>query len=217
MLTLTLGTKPDLAWAQATVREHHYLHQPVHPRARPWTYILTAGLNVGIERLGLIMISIPHATRCKGWWGYPGLPTHWQVVDLCRIWLSPRIQAGGDLCRPNQVPGFFDRKGVWRPTVASWAIEQVLDRIQVDWVSLWPPVYPNQPYHVRLVISYQDPVYHDKGTIYRATAARPMYTDYKGEPAPGSSGKLGWAWPLPKPVWAWDEIEIRQPRTMRLL
>lgn len=213
MLSLTLGTKTDLAWAQAAVKEHHYLHQPVHPRARPWVYTLATDT----ERLGLIMASIPHATRCKGWWGYPGLPTHWQVVDLCRIWLSPRLQAGGDLSRSGRVPGFFDRKGIWRPTVASWAIEQVLDRIQVDWVSLWPPVYPDQPYHVRLVISYQDPAYHQKGTIYRATAARPMYTDPEGEPAPGPSDKLGWAWPLPEPVWAWDEIEIRQPRTMRLL
>jgi hypothetical protein len=39
----------------------------------------------------------------------------------------------------------------------------------------------------------------------------------KGQPRPGPSGKFGWCWPLPEPGWSWDEIEILQPRTMRLV
>jgi hypothetical protein len=57
--------------------------------------------------------------------------------------------------------------------VASWFIGQVLERIQEDWVSLWPPVYLDNPYHIRLVISYHDPAHH-KGTIYKASGAEPL-------------------------------------------
>lgn len=207
MLQIKLGNKQDLEWAQATVQKHHYLKQRVDNRARPMVYIIG-------DRLGLVMAGIPHATRCKGWWGYEGLPTQWQVLDLCRIWLDPRCQPGGELAHPGYVPGFTDRKGIFRPTVATWAIHQVLNRIQQDRVSLWPPVYPSQPYHIRLVISYHDPRFH-KGTIYKLTRALPMYKK-DNVPIPGPAGKFGWCWPLSQPSWEWSEITILQPRTMRL-
>lgn len=144
MLSIKLGDKSGLAWAQEMVVEHHYLHRRVDNRARPMAYVVYHGSR----RVGLVMAGIPHATRCRGWWGYPGLPTQWQVVDLNRIWLDPVVQTGGDLARPGLVPGFTDRKGVFRPTVASWVIGQVLGRIQKDRVSLWPPVFPFQsPFH----------------------------------------------------------------------
>lgn len=210
-LTISLGNKTDLRWAQQVVTEHHYLHQPVHNQARPMVYVLK---HDG-RRLGLIMVGLPHATRNRGWWGYEGLPTQWQVVDLCRIWLSPEIQAGGALAQLGIVPGFTDRKGVFRPTVATWFIHQVLARVQRDRVSLWPPVYLERPYHIRLVISYHDPALH-KGTIYKAAGAEPMYTDDDGNPKPGPSGKFGWCWRLPEPAWEWNQIEIARPRTLRL-
>lgn len=209
-LKVKLGDSQDLDWAQATVQERHYLHRRVDPRARPMAYIVARD---GIY-MGLVMAGIPHATRCRGWWGYPGLATQWQVVDLCRIWLSPAVQAGGYLAKPENVPGFIDRRGVFRPTVATWAIEQVLERIQEDRISLWPPVYPDQPYHIRLIISYHDPRYH-KGFIYRVMNWKPMYQK-SGRPCPGPSGKFGWCWLLPEPEWSWQDIRILQPRTMRL-
>lgn len=209
-LTLRLGNKSDVAWAQVTVTAHHYLRQPVDPRARPMVYLV----EYEGACLGLAMLGIPHATRCGGWWGYPGLPTQWQVVDLCRVWLDPRIQAGGELCQPGIVPGRFV-EGVYLPNTASWLIGQVLKRIQRDRVSLWPPVFPEQPYHIRLVISYHDPAHH-LGTIYKATNALPMYKNEQQQPIPGSSGKYGWCWKLPKPDWGWWQIPILQPRTMRL-
>lgn len=212
MLTIHLGDSQDLVWAQKVVARAHYLQRRVDPRARPMVYLVE---REGV-RLGLVIVAIPHAIRCRGWWGYPGLITQWQVVDLCRIWLDPAIQAGGRLCEPGQVPGFVDRRGVWRPTVASWVIAEVLRRVQKDRVAMWPPVYPDEPYHIRLVISYHDPQYH-RGTIYRASGAMPMYTDNQGRSAPGPSGKYGWCWRLPKPEWSWEEIEILRPRTMRLI
>jgi hypothetical protein len=211
MLTISPAGKADLAWVQEVLVERHYLRRPVDPRARPLAYVVT----FRGERLGLAVVGIPHATRCRGWWGYPGLPTQWQVVDLCRIWLSPRLQRGGDLCRPSIVPGFVDRKGAWRPAAASWLIRRVLERVQRDWISRWPPVYPQQPYHVLLAISYHDPKHH-RGTIYRAAGAEPMYADGEGNPVPGPAGKLGWCWPLPQPDWEWTELEIARPRNLRL-
>jgi hypothetical protein len=211
MLWVELGTAADVAWAQSKVTHHHYLHQPVDPRARPMVY----RLKLNELDMGLIMAGIPHATKCGEWWGYPGLPTQWQVLDLCRIWLDPAVQAGGLFARSGLLPGFVDRKGVFRPTVASWFIGEVLRRIQRDRVALWPPVFLDQPYHIRLVISYHDPQYH-KGTIYKAAGAEPVYTDGEGTAVAGPSGKYCWAWKLPEPDWAWQDIEILRPRTIRM-
>ena len=210
-LTITLADAADLAWAQRTVTASHYLHAPVDPRARPMAYIIRRD----DWRVGLVMLGIPHATRCQSWWGYPGLPTQWQVVDLCRIWLDPEIQRDGFWCEPGTVPGYTDRHGTFRPTTATWAISEVLACVQADRVRLWPPVYPDQPYQIELAISYSDPRYH-KGTIYRHAGATPMYTDRTGAPIPGPSGKYGWAWRLPAPQRSWQDLTDIAPRTMRL-
>ena len=211
-LSIRLGDKSDLDWAQRTVTESHYLHQPVHRKARPHCYVIELPLGVPV---GLVIVSLPHATRNRGWWGYPHLPTQWQVVDLSRIWLSPSIQTGGNLCCQSIVPGFVDRRGEWHPAVASWAIAEVLKRVGEDRVSLWPPIYLDQPYHIRLAISYHDPQYH-RGIIYRQSKALPMYIDDANQPVVGPSGKYGWCWRLPEPQWGWQDIHIRQPRTLRM-
>jgi hypothetical protein len=211
-MKIDLGDKRDLEWAQATVAHHHYLHQATNPKSRPMAYILS---HQG-ERLGLIIVGQPHATRCRGWWGYPGLITQWQVLDLSRIWLDPAIQVGGRLARPGVLPGRVDGSGEFRPNMASWMIANVLKRVQRDRVAMWPPVLLDDPYHIRLVISYHDPQYH-RGTIYRATNALPLYTDDDGRPTPGPSGKFAWAWRLPEPRWTWRDLEIRQPRTLRMV
>lgn len=210
-LEVRLGNKDDLAWAQETVERNHYLGRKADPRSRPMAYIV----QFGSERVGLCIVGIPHATKNGGWWGYPGLPTQWQVVDLCRIWLDPKVQRGGVLARMGIVPGFLDRTGMFRPTVATWVIDEVLGRVQRDRVAMWPPVYLNEPYHILLAVSYHDPALH-KGTIYRESGAVPMYTDSNGRPVPGSSGKFGWCWRLPEPDWVWSELDWLRPRTIRM-
>jgi hypothetical protein len=210
-LSVTLGDESDLYWAQDVVKRNHYLHKPVDPRARPMVYTV----DWKQMRIGLVMLGIPHATKCGGWWGYPGLPTQWQVVDLCRIWIDEDFQRNGAMCRPDVVPGYMDRHGIFRPTVATWAIAEVLRRVQEDRVRQWPPVYPAQPYHIELAISYHDPQYH-RGTIYKHSNATPMYIDADGQPVPGSSGKYGWCWQLPRPAWSWSELDNIRPRTMRM-
>jgi hypothetical protein len=211
MLTIELGNQTDLEEAQRTVAKYHYLHRPVDPRARPMAYMVK--WHDIVE--GVVMLGIPHATKCRGWWGYTGLPSQWQVVDLCRIWLSPSVQYGGRLCEPGQVPGFIDRHGMFRPTVATWAIATVLENVQRDRVAMWPPVYPDQPYHIELAISYHDPQFH-RGTIYKASQAQPMYVDGTGKPVPGSSGKYGWCWKLSRPEWQWADLTGIQSRTLRM-
>ena len=214
-MRLELGNANDLEWAQKMVTEYHYLHQPVDPRARPMVYILKHEDDNMQRALGLVMLGIPHATRCRGWWGYDGLPTQWQVVDLCRIWLDPDVQTGGLFCDPYTVPGFVDRRGKWRPAVATWAIAETLRRVQADRIRLWPPVYPAQPYHIELAISYHDPQYH-RGTIYQQSHAVPMYTDRSGAAIPGPSGKYGWAWKLTRPSWNWQQLDNIRSRTLRM-
>lgn len=214
-IDIRLGDRKQLDWAQKWVTKHHYLHQPVDPRARPMVYLAWMGCKI----VGLVMIGIPHATKCRAWWGYDGLPTQWQVVDLCRILAAPEVQSGGEFCKPEFVPGFVDRKGVFRSIFASWMMSEVLKRVQHDRVSMWPPVYLERPYHIELAISYHDPAFH-KGTIYKLMGWQPMYTaldeNNKAYPVPGPSGKYGWCWPLREPSWEWQDIKILQPRTMRL-
>lgn len=217
-VSLRLGNKEDLVWAQNTVTKYHYLQRKVDWRARPMAYVVMLD---GV-RMGVLMLGIPHATRCQAWWGPGTETTQWQVVDLCRVWLDPAIQYGGEFARSEYLPGFVDRHNTFRPTVASWAIGEMFKRVQRDRVSLWPPVFPEEPYHIKLVISYHDPQFH-KGTIYRAMGWEPMYWLWKDKaqtkklPMHGPSGKFGWCWRLPEPRWSWHDIAIIQPRTMRLI
>lgn len=222
MLELTLALDDDeLKWAKSMIEKHHYLKSWPHNQSRPHTYTVkyVDGSNPlsrsCVERVGVVVVGGLHITRCKGWWGYEGLPSQWQVLNLSRIWLAPSLQKGGRLCHSEYIPGFVDRKGIWRPSAATWVIRQVLGRVQRDRVSLWPPVYPDQPYHIVMVVSYSDPARH-RGEIYRNAKGRPLYTDADGRPVPGPSGKVGWYWKLPEPEWSWEQIQILQPRTMRL-
>jgi len=43
--------------------------------------------------------------------------------------------------------------------------------VQRRWLEVHPPPYPEQPYHVRKVVSYADTRYH-QGTIYQAANFR---------------------------------------------
>lgn len=211
-LSIGLATEFEKFWAKEYILAYHYLHKWPHPKSRPLTYIVR---HDEMNPVGIVVVTLPHATRCTGWWGYEGLPTQWQVVDLARILFTPSVQTNGRDCNPETVPGFYDRRGIWRPAVATWAIEQVLARVQLDIAQNWPPVFPNRPYHILLAISYHDPKFH-KGTIYRQSGALPVYTDKNGNPTAGPSGKFCWAWRLEQPQWEWQDIDILNPRQMRL-
>jgi hypothetical protein len=65
-LSLRLGDANDLTWAQHIVVKYHYLHRRVDPRARPMVYVLRLADDDMHRPLGLVMLGIPHATRCGG-------------------------------------------------------------------------------------------------------------------------------------------------------
>jgi hypothetical protein len=175
VIELTVADTRGLAWAQNAVTAYHYLHAPVDSRCSPLAYLIWAR-NVA-DPVGCLIVGRPESTRC-----YDGKLTYgslkdvragratfdrWEVLNLARVWLHPAVQAGGQFCRPGRVPGFRDRRGVWRNAVASAAIKLLAERVSYDYLRARPPVYPDEPYQIRVLLSYCDTRLH-RGTIYRA-------------------------------------------------
>lgn len=150
---------------RATVERDHYIHRWPDARSLPFAYCLSAdgsraasdGRPLGV----VVMKKLQHHKQHK-LFGYDGLPTAWQVLDLARVWIHPQLQS----VRFEGV----DRRGVMREhtlNVFSRMVSAVLRRVQMDWLSHHPPVFPELPYHIELIISYCELEHHD-GTGYRA-------------------------------------------------
>lgn len=144
---------PELMQA---VRQHcerdHYLHRYPDPRSLPFAYTLfqneTPWQSDG--RLnGLVVFKKPQHHKQRGLFGYAGLPTAWQVLDLARVWIHPALQQ----------PGM---------NVFSQMVSACIRQVQRDWLDHHPPRYPALPYHIELIISYADLRYHT-GIAYRAS------------------------------------------------
>jgi hypothetical protein len=183
-LILELADDAGLAWAQARIVEDHYLHAPVDPRSSPLCYLVNhqasrgAAAAAGPRTIGVLIFGRPEATRC-----YVGGLTYgsgddvragraqldrWELLNLARVWFMPAYQSGGYYHHPRYgLPGYTDRRGVWRSTLASTAIRAALARVGYDYLRVRPPVDCDQPYQVRAVLSYCDTRVH-RGTIYRA-------------------------------------------------
>lgn len=162
-------------WAQRQVVAHHYLHKRVDPRSRPFTYTVEApGRTFPV---GCLIFGRPEATRC-----YDGNLTYgsqadvereraafdrWEVLNLARVWFEPSVQPGGAFYDPAHLPGYTDRRGVWRSTLASTAIREALAIVGYDYLRAHPPVDCDYPYQIEAVLSYCDTSLH-RGTIYRA-------------------------------------------------
>ncbi len=154
-LRLTLADQQGLRWAQQQVTAHHYLHHPVDVRARPLAYVIV----LADEPVGCLIFGRPESTRCTGWYGSvedvqaSRCPlTRWQILNLARVWLDPRVQMGGDWYIPN---------------AASRMLAQALRRVGYDYLMHWPVVWMDEPYEIREVLSYCDTSKH-RGTLYRA-------------------------------------------------
>ena len=165
----------DLKWAQDLVTKHHYLHRPIHPRSLPFAYSISLdGLIIGT----IIMATI-HYTKKKGLFGYDGLPTKWQVLQIARLWIDPKYQE-------RQVNGHANN-------IASCAIAKMLKRVNRDWLEHHPPRDLTQPYEIELILSYADTGVGHEGTIYKAanferfgetTSNRSRHGTYKGSSEP---------------------------------
>lgn len=172
---IPIASSHDLAVAQQMVTHHHYLRRPVDPRTSPEGYFVALESH-GV--VGVLLFGRPEATVCRPFYGsLDDLAagrvelSRWQVLNLSRVWLDPAVQAGGEWHSPALLPGFTDRRGVWRSTLATTVIRMALDRIGYDYLVRRPPVWIDQPYLIRSVLSYCQPQYH-KGTIYRASGFR---------------------------------------------
>jgi hypothetical protein len=171
MITLTLANH-QYRWAQEKIIAHHYLHQPVSPRSRPLTYLVC----LDGQPVGCLIFNRTEATRCfQGGLTYGSLEdvktgralySRWEVLSLARVWLDPSVQAGGQ--HYERLPGYTDRKGVFRSTLASTCIGMALQRVVYNYLQMYPPVWIDQPYEIKVVSSYCDTRLH-RGTIYRAS------------------------------------------------
>lgn len=176
------ATSDELDFAQRLVVANHYLRRPVDPRSRPMAYILYhhavsgADAAAGPRAVGVVIVSRPEAQRCyDGGLRYGSQADvrdgradydRWEILNLARFWLHRVVQRDGRWYDPEELPGFVDRRGAWRSTLATTMIGAVLHRVNFDYLRMHPPVDCAYPYQIRAVLSYCDTRRH-KGTIYR--------------------------------------------------
>ncbi len=173
MIRVEPATAAETDWAARQVVARHYLHSAPDPRGRPFCYVV----RLGTELVGCLWFGRPESTRCyDGGLTYGGHEEvaggraaydRWEILNLSRVWFSPDVQPGGRLYSADHLPGFTDRQRCWRSTLASVTIRTALARVGWDYLLAWPPVWVDEPYRIRAVLSYCDTKLH-KGTIYRA-------------------------------------------------
>lgn len=203
-LTLEHLDADGFAWAQDAVWRYHYRHAPVPTRACPEAWAVRLG---ALGDVGCLIVGRPQATVCRPWYGSveevaAGAVevTSWQVLNLARVWLSPGVQPGGEYHRPEHLPGYTDRRGTFRSTLASEAIGLLAARVGAEYLVARPPVFLDEPYRVRWLLSYCDPRHH-KGTIYRASG----FAHYRTN----DEGLQTWRLPLPA-LTAAEDAAIRE-------
>ena len=149
--------RDDSPFIKQAIVDNHYLHRWPDPRSLPFAYRLMIDGQDKCEAdnrpFGMVVFKKPQHHAQRGLFGYPGLPTSWQVLDLARVWVNPHLQGhwanGHSLC------------------VFSQMVALCLRRVQWDWLEHHPPRFPSLPYHIELIISYCQLDHHD-GTAYRA-------------------------------------------------
>lgn len=156
--------------AKRLIEQNHYLHRFPDPRTSCELYTI----GIGTVNVGYLVFGRPEATRCADWYG--GVDdvragrcevTRWQVLNLARVWIHPDFQRGGAVCFDGAVPGYTDRHGVWRSTLASEALRAACAKVGTDYLIRRPPCFLEEPYQIRWLLSYCDTRLH-RGTIYAA-------------------------------------------------
>lgn len=174
--------------------QYHYMHRSIHPLSCPfgWRVSFDASLTQPDGApAGFVIFASIHYTRLSGEFGYPDLPTKWQVLSLARLWLHDDLPHNSE-------------------TVV---IAKALKLVQRRWLEVHPPRYPDQPYHIRKIISYADTTYH-AGTIYRAANFREIgrvrsqkrHRNTRG-PGIGDAELICFVYDLPEPRWQWSETD----------
>lgn len=185
-------------WLNAMATEHHYMHRPVHYRACPfgWAVLFDEEkFQPDGKPSGFIIFASVHFTRLRGEFGYPGLPTKWQVLCLSRLWLHDNLPHNSETC----VIGKCLRQNGHDHSAL----------VQEQWLQVHPPRDPEQPYHIVKILSYADTRYHD-GTIYRAANFRESgrtksQKRHKNTRGPGLNGAelIRFIYDLDRPRFEW--------------
>jgi hypothetical protein len=180
-------------WLNTQAVNHHYMHRPIHDRACPFGWRITFDGLLDMpdgKPCGFIIFASVHFVRLKGVFGYPGLPTRWQVLSLARLWLHDELPPMSETC----------------------VIAKAHKLVQRRWLEVHPPKFLDQPYHILKIISYADNEFH-KGTIYEAanyklsgktTSAR----RHKNTRGPGMDGHelTRYVYDLPEPRWDYSPV-----------
>lgn len=182
--------RDDGEMVRRAIEEEHYLHRYPDPRSLPFSYrLIYYGFDDDEADLpwGVITFKKPQHHRQRGLFGYDGLPTAWQVLDMARVWVNPLLQVqenGHSLC------------------IFSRMVSMALRRVGWDWLEHHPPRYPGEPYHIELILSYCDRQHHD-GKEYRACSFSQYFPV-------GNSGKELYYRPLKPPRKAWQPTKPYQ-------
>ena len=179
--------KNNLYVAQETVAKFHYLHTKVDTRCSVEGYQIYLNLkSCEIGPVGYFLLGRPQATRCRDWYGSCDdvnagrcEVTRWQVLNLARVWISPIVQPGGQLYSSEYVPGFIDRSGVWRSSLASTSVRALIKRVGYDYLVRRPPCFLEEPYQINWLMSYCDTRLH-RGVIYQASGFEIYRTNSDG-------------------------------------
>lgn len=204
-------------WLNAMAKAHHYMHRAVHQRSMPFGWALAYRDEITRpdgRPCGFIVYASVHFTRLHGEFGFDDLPSKWQVLSLARLWIHPDLQRGGALFSPDILPGFTDRKGQFRSTLATQVIQVSLSKVQSRWLEVHPPRYLDEPYHVVKIISYADTRYFS-GTIYRAagfretgrTISQKRHKNTRGEGL-GGAELIRFIYDLPEPQWSYVPAQM---------
>lgn len=191
MIRLTILNKAGMAWAKIMVERYHYLHAAPHPYSRPFG----CRILVDWHSAGLLLFGRIQSTYRAGWYGSvedvaAGRVecTQYQVLNLSRVWIDPKFQPGGKFHYPATCPGFIDRKGVFRSTLASGAIQLAMQHIGLVYLLARPPVFLDEPYEIKWLLSYCDTRIH-RGVVYRQSGF--------AEAGVNDDGIQTWRIPLP--------------------
>jgi len=169
-------------WAAKVITAHHYLGRMPDPRT---SFEIFSILLHG-RLIGAMVFGRPEATRCADWYGSVddvharrSQVTRWQVLNLARVWISSDYQTGGAMCRPDVVPGFIDRRSLFRSTLASEALQVATQAIGFEYLKRRPPCFLDEPYQIEWLLSYCNTNLHH-GTIYAASGFERYRTNDRG-------------------------------------
>lgn len=173
-IALEPATGTEYFRCREMLMRHHYLRTFPDPRGMPLTY----SVRLNGEWVGSIVFCRPEASRnFQGPFTYGGKADlesgkakfdRWEVLNLARVWLDPDVQVGGRLYSADHLPGFTDRKGNFRSSFASTVIRLGIMNVRYDYLMLYPPCWVEEPYQIRVILSYCDTRVH-RGVVYRAS------------------------------------------------